>query len=274
MKRLAVIGDPIQHSLSPALFKEIFNQLGLEGNYNKIKVEPDELGSFVNNNELDGFNVTIPHKETIIPLLDELDEHARAIKAVNCVVNAEDKLVGYNTDWIGFGKALENNHVSVKKKNCLILGAGGAARAVAYALIQGNASSITIANRTVSRGNDLVKWVKNFTSMRTRSIPLNKVDTIRPEVIINCTPRGMWPDLDSLPMDATSSHVDQTLIDTIYNPLETNWLKIGRNAGAKTVGGLDMFIYQGLASADLWFGSLVSDKMDISQIFFTLKNEL
>ncbi len=274
MKRLAVIGEPIEHSLSPTLFKEVFKQLGLDGEYQKIHVLPDELGPFVKDNDLDGFNVTIPHKETIIHFLDELDDHARAIRAVNCVVNTGDKLIGYNTDWIGFGKALKENGVSVKEKNCLVLGAGGAARAVVYALIQADACSIITANRTISKGAALVQWITNLTSINARSIPLKNVNTLTPEIVVNCTPMGMWPDIESVPLDSTFSPANQVMIDTIYNPLETAWLKAGRNTGVKTVGGLDMFIHQGLASADLWFGSLVSDKVDISQIFSTINNEL
>lgn len=274
MKRLAVIGEPIEHSLSPTLFKEVFKQLGLDGEYQQIHVLPDELGPFVKENDLDGFNVTIPHKETIIPYLDELDDHARAIKAVNCVVNTGDRLIGHNTDWIGFGKALENNGLSARGKDCLILGAGGAARAVAYALIQTDACSIIVANRTISKGAALVQWITNLTSINTRSIPLNHVNGLTPEIVINCTPMGMWPDIESVPMDTTFIQADQVLIDTIYNPLETAWLKAGRNGGAKTVGGLDMFIHQGLASADLWFGALVSEKIELDTVKKVLILEL
>ncbi len=124
MKQFAVIGDPIAHSLSPVLHDEVYRQLGIDASFEKIQVQPDALLSFIESNQLDGFNVTIPHKQAVLPFLDELDEAANAIGAVNCVHNGK----GYNTDWVGFLKAMELNYVELEDKNCLILGAGGAAK--------------------------------------------------------------------------------------------------------------------------------------------------
>jgi len=255
MKRFGVIGDPIAHSLSPILHEEVYQQLGLDASFEKRHLTSDTLHSFMNSNELDGFNVTIPHKQSVIPFLDELDESAQIIGAVNCVHNGK----GYNTDWIGFLKAMKLNDIELNEKNYTILGAGGAARAIAYALIKSNVKSISIVNRTKGKAEQLLDWINS-------SFPNNNPSE-NSDVIVNCTPLGMWPDTESMPLEPSDISPDHILADTIYNPLETEWLKMGKEKGAKTIGGLDMFIAQGLASADIWFGGKISEKVDISLIF-------
>ena len=262
MKHFAVIGDPVAHSLSPNLHKEVYRQLGLDASFEKTHVIPDNLHSFMNLNELDGFNVTIPHKQSVIPFLDELDESAQTIGAVNCIKNGK----GFNTDWIGFLKALEINGLDLKGKDCVILGAGGAARAIAFGLIQAHVNSISINNRTQNTAKQLLDWIHSF-------FPNNDPSEI-PDVIINCTPLGMWPETESTPMTLNEIKPNLILVDTIYNPIETQWLKLGKEKGAKTIGGLDMFIAQGLASAEIWFGGNITDKVDISALRAVLKQRL
>ncbi|SVA96459.1 uncharacterized protein METZ01_LOCUS149313 [marine metagenome] len=254
MKRFAVIGDPIAHSLSPNLHKEVYRQLGLDASFEKTHVIPDNLHSFMNSNELDGFNVTIPHKQSVIPFLDELDESAQTIGAVNCIKNGK----GFNTDWIGFLQALEINEFNLNGKDCTILGAGGAARAIAFGLVKAGVKSISIKNRTKDKAEQLLDWINSvFTNNDPSEIP---------DVIINCTPVGMWPETESMPMALNEIKPNLTLVDTIYNPIETEWLKLGKEKGAKVIGGLDMFIAQGLASADIWFGKKISETVDIEKI--------
>ncbi len=260
MKNFAVIGDPIAHSLSPVLHREIYLQLGIEAEFEKIHIPPKALHSFMNTNELDAFNVTIPHKQTVIPFLDELDESAKIIGAVNCVHNGK----GYNTDWIGFTKAMELNDVILIGKDCVIIGAGGAARAIASGLIHAGVNSISISNRTQNKADQLLGWIN--------SIFPNNPKNENPDLIINCTPLGMWPDIESTPEVEIKN--GQILADTIYNPIETKWLKAGKAIGAKPIGGLDMFIAQGLASADICFGEKISEKIDYNKIKKALINEL
>ena len=260
MKQFAVIGDPIAHSLSPVLHQEIYRQLGINASFEKIHVKPDELHTFINSNKLDGFNVTIPYKQAIIPFLDDLDESAQSINAVNCIHHRK----GYNTDWIGFRLAMEMNDIELKDKHCSILGAGGAARAVAYSLIKAGVKSIFIKNRTQENADKLIKWINSIFSDNS------SYETA--DVIINCTPLGMWPDTESMPNIKIDS--GQVLADTIYNPLETAWLNAGKALGAKTIGGLDMFIAQGLASADIWFGEKISEIIKLEPIKKVLKTEL
>ena len=260
MKRFAVIGYPITHSLSPILHQEIYRQLEINASFEKFHIKPDDLHSFMNSNKLDGFNVTIPYKQTVIPFLDDLDESAQTISAVNCIYNRK----GYNTDWIGFTMAMEMNDIELKDKHCSILGAGGAARAVAYSLIKAGVKSIFIKNRTQENADKLIKWINSIFSDNS------SYETA--DVIINCTPLGMWPDTESMPNIKIDS--GQVLADTIYNPLETAWLNAGKALGAKTIGGLDMFIAQGLASADIWFGEKISEIIKLEPIKKVLKTEL
>ena len=260
MMQFAVIGDPIAHSLSPLLHQEIYRQLDINASFEKIQVKLDSLASFMTQNELDGFNVTVPYKQSVIPFLDELDESARTIGAVNCVYRGK----GHNTDWVGFSKAMDINDIVLEGMDCIILGAGGAARAVVYALIQADVKSIFVQNRTREKGNQLLNWVN---SIFQNNEPREQFD-----LIINCTPLGMWPDTESMPeFKISKGHV---LVDMIYNPLETKWLRLGRDKGTKVLGGLDMFIQQGLASADIWFGKNISENIELEPIKKVLKSEL
>ena len=260
MKRFAVIGDPIAHTLSPNLHQEVYRQLELDASFEKIHVTPNSLDSFINSNKLDGFNVTIPHKLSIIPFLKGLDEAAKTIGAVNCVHNGK----GYNTDWIGFLKAMKLNGVDLNGKNCTILGAGGAARAIAYGLVQADVNSILISNRTQAKADQLLDWINSI-------FPTN-FKSKNSDIIINCTSLGMWPDTESMP--TVEIQKGQILADTIYNPMETSWLKAGKTKDAKTIGGLDMFIAQGLASEDIWVGEKISEKIKLENIKKVLKSEL
>ena len=260
MKLFAVIGDPIAHTLSPNLHQEVYRQLELDVSFEQIHVTPNSLDSFINSNKLDGFNVTIPHKLSIIPFLKGLDEAAKTIGAVNCVHNGK----GYNTDWIGFLKAMKLNGVDLNGKNCTILGAGGAARAIAYGLVQADVNSILISNRTQAKADQLLDWINSI-------FPTN-FNSKHSDIIINCTPLGMWPDTESMPKVEIQN--GQILADTIYNPMETAWLKAGKTKGAKTIGGLDMFIAQGLASEDIWVGEKISEKIKLEDIKKVLKSEL
>jgi shikimate 5-dehydrogenase len=159
---------------------------------------------------------------------------------------------------------MELNGVDLNGKDCTILGAGGAARAIAYGLVQADVNSILISNRTQTKADQLLDWINSI-------FPTN-FQSKNSDIIINCTPLGMWPDTESMPEVEIQN--GQILADTIYNPLETTWLKAGKTKGAKTIDGLDMFIAQGLASADIWFGEKISEKIKLEDIKKVLKSEL
>ena len=262
MKNLAVIGYPVEHSLSPFLHKKIYEALEKKVVSSKISVDLKNLSKFVNDNKNCFYNVTIPHKEKIIGLLNAIDISAEEIGAVNCVSN----LNGYNTDWIGFKKSMHENDVEIENKDCIILGAGGAARAVAYALIKSNCNSITVINRSEKRGKNIVDWISKFGNYNST---MNKGD-----LIINCTPVGMWPNIKYSPLYTGEISTKNVVIDTIYNPFETSFLKLAKNSGAKTVSGLDMFIQQGLASINIWEKNDISQKVNVKNIKKILKAKL
>jgi len=256
--KFALIGNPISHSLSPRLHKIIYKKLNIDADYSKIEVSSEKLLNFMKKNKFNGLNITIPYKEMVIPILSEIDKSSKIIGAVNCVSG----LKGFNTDWKGFLKAIEINNIELEKMNCLILGAGGAARAVAYALFKSNVRSITIKNRTKDRLNKIMIWMDSF-------FHNNRINS-NPDIIINCTPLGMSPDIDSIPFNTKNISNNQILIDTIYNPLITKWMKIGAEKGANVIGGLDMLIAQALYSINIWLGMDTYKNIN----FIKLKKEL
>ena len=260
MKKFAVIGNPINHSLSPLMHESIFKQIGLKASYEKIQIEPFELEKFVRSNKLDGYNVTIPYKNIILKHLGNIGNSAQNITAVNCVsINK-----GYNTDWIGFTKTLDQNKIDLKNKSCLIIGSGGAAYAIAYALIRSKVSSIQIENRSIENKIKLEKWI---------SQRMNKKSDSMPEVFINCTPLGMSPFIDEIPSNVNIKN-GNIVIDTIYNPIKTKWLKQCEKKGAKIISGLDMLIAQGIASLNIWLEDDLFDKINLKHIKNILENEL
>ena len=196
--------------------------------------------------------------------MDNLDTSAYSIGAVNCIFDN----IGYNSDWIGFLRAMKINSIELEGKSCLIIGAGGVARSVAYALIMARVSSINVSNRSKDREKNLMMWIKEKFPNNTNN------PFISYEAIINCTPIGMWPNTESIPSSKKLIENASILVDTIYNPTETQWLKQGKRYGAKTLGGLDMFIAQGLASADIWFQEKISEKIDPVKIRKELELEL
>jgi shikimate dehydrogenase len=270
IKEFAVIGDPVKHSLSPVLHNEVFRQLSLNAKYSKQFVDKNNLNNFISNflkSNYNGFNVTIPHKKTIINKCDELNLRAVEIGAVNCVLNKNKKLWGFNTDWFGFTNLLKANSIDVAGKSILILGAGGVAYSILYSLLIGNAKNIWIKNRTSSNTK---KLINNFTlSSYTSKIEElynieNKINQI--DIIINCTPLGMTPLLNNSPISDELILPTHIIIDTIYTPLKTQLLLDSEKKGALILNGLDMFIYQGLASLDIWFGESISKKVNLNLI--------
>ncbi len=256
------------HSLSPALHGFVFEQLGLDAQYYRIECSPEDLQGVVSSmkiGDLLGANVTLPYKKQIVPLLDELNIKVQHIGAVNCLVKDRDSIIGFNTDWYGFSMAMRAFGVTISGEDFYLLGAGGAAHGVLYTLMREGARSVIIVNRTYQNASDLIDHFQQFRGTTAFS-------TLEPEeckkipdnaCIINCTSLGMWPEIEKNPLPGFSFGERHVLIDTIYTPLETQFLKSGRMRGAKTINGLNMFIYQALASLDLWFGEELSAKVDV-----------
>ncbi|WP_456373815.1 shikimate dehydrogenase [Methanocaldococcus sp.] len=258
-KVVGLIGHPVEHSFSPIMHNAAFKDKGLNYVYLAFDVLPEKLKYVIDGAKalgIVGFNVTIPHKVEIIKYLDELDESAKLIGAVNTIKIENDKAVGYNTDGIGARLSLEEEIGKVKDKTILILGAGGAARAVAFELAKDN--NIIIANRTVEKAEKLAKEIAEKLNKKfgeeVKFSSLNN-DFSDVDIIINATPVGMYPNVDVEPIiKADQIKPDMVVMDLIYNPLETTLLKEAKKVGAKTINGLGMLIYQGVVAFKIWTG--------------------
>lgn len=253
-----VFGDPVKHSKSPIMHNRAFRELGLNAAYVAFHVGPGQLKAAVEGIRALGFrgvNVTIPHKVEVMDYLDEIDEHAQVIGAVNTIVNDNGRLKGYNTDGIGYVRSLkEEAGFSVNGKRVLMLGAGGAARGVAYALAREGASAMWIANRTLDKAEQLAATIGGLTD--SSGIGYEQISEIRDQVdlIVHNTSVGMHPNVDEVIIDTSWFHEGLTVSDLVYNPLETKLLREAKARGAKAHDGLGMFIYQGVYAFEYWTG--------------------
>jgi shikimate dehydrogenase len=277
-QKLAVIGDPISHSLSPVLQNFLIRHFVLPFTYEALHVRLADLGTVIQrlrDGAFRGINVTIPHKQAVLPLLDAIDETAARIGAVNTVAIDNGKLLGYNTDVIGFRHSLEATNVSVEGKRVLVLGAGGAARAVVFALLQARVQKIFLCNRSPARIEELMAaFAKYAEDGQLQSVTWpnrsSRIAAIAPEVIVNATSVGMHPQIHESPLPNHVFAPDQVAVDLVYNPLRTAFLQAAMAAGAKAINGLSMLIYQGVAALEIWS----KRKFDIREIYADLENEL
>lgn len=258
---LGIIGHPIGHSISPRFQQAGLDHLAVDCRYLPYEVPPDGVADFVASLRSDGvlgINVTVPHKETVMPYLDEIDEWAAEAGAVNTIVNRAGRLVGYNTDGYGFLRALrESGGLDPAGKRALILGAGGSARGVVQALLRAGVAELIIANRTVERAEALASLAANR-DVPARAIGLNALgsDGIAEDtdLIVNCTSLGMHhgPDEDASPVPASRIPASALVYDLVYNPMLTPLLREAHSVGSPTLGGISMLVYQGAASFELW----------------------
>ncbi|MCD6088544.1 shikimate dehydrogenase [Candidatus Bathyarchaeota archaeon] len=261
-KVCAVIGDPVEHSLSPCFQNAAFQHLKLDFIYVAFTVKAESLGdaiSGVRSLGIYGLNVTMPHKISVIKYLDELDERADRIKSVNTILNRNGKLIGYTTDGIGVLNALKYNGIDPKGKKVVILGAGGAARSASYALSE-VAGELVILNRTIERARNLASKVRRLigSHVNVKWDGLTE-ESLRREIreadiLINATPVGMSPYVNGTLVEKRLLHPDMVVFDMIYHPLKTRLLREAEEVGAKTINGLSMLIHQGAASFEIWTG--------------------
>ncbi len=262
-QRLGIIGYPIGHSISPIFQQAALDHLGIDATYEKWEVTPEGVGDFVNGlRALDslGINITVPHKQAVIPFLDEVDEWATAAGAVNTIVNHDGHLSGHNTDGPGFLRALlVETGYDPKGTRALVLGAGGAARGILLALARGGVDSMVIANRTLERAETLAKLAKD-NGVKSEAISLSG-DALTDaasdaDLIVNCTTVGMshGPDEHGSPVAAAQIPATAIVNDVVYTPLITPILKEAAAAGATALGGLHMLVYQGVLSFQMWTG--------------------
>jgi shikimate dehydrogenase len=257
---VGIMGDPVEHSLSPPMHNAAFHQLKLDYVYVPFHVKRGNLASAIEgarNMGIKGLNLTIPHKIEVINYLDELDEAAELIGAVNTVKFTENKTVGYNTDGFGAVKAIEET-TPVKGKKIIIIGAGGAARAISFQLLLNGVGEILIANRTREKACNLKNDLKERFNTSLGCLGLDdelEMELKSTDVLINTTPVGMHPHQDDEPV-VTSEMMHSNLVvnDIVYNPLETGLLREAGKAGAQIVPGTKMLIYQGLEAFRIWTG--------------------
>jgi len=252
-----IIGWPVEHSLSPAMHNAAFQALGLNWCYVAFPVRPEHIAGAARGMRalgLAGLNVTIPHKESVMPYLDELTPAARAIGAVNTIRVAEGRLVGDNTDVRGFLDALARAGVVLPSAQALVLGAGGAARAAVYGLLKGGAQ-VSILARTPARAERLAQDMR--AAVKNADVRVVERPPAEVNLIVNGTPVGMWPEHQEespLPPDI-ALQPGMAVMDMIYRPLETVLLGQARRAGATPISGLDMLVGQGAAAFELWTGA-------------------
>ena len=260
-QRLGIIGHPIGHSISPLFQQAALDAIGFDGKYLPWDVAPEGVGEFVSGLRTPGtlgINVTAPHKEAVIPFLDEVDDWASTAGAVNTIVNREGRLTGHNTDGIGFLRALrEGAGFEPQGRTVLLLGAGGSARGVMYALARAGAARLVIANRTLERAQRLAQ-ISIDSGVPAEAVPLSDAPNAATNaaLIVNCTSMGMvhGPDENGSPLNAADIPPTALVNDLVYNPLETPLLRESARAGAATLGGIQMLVYQGAASFEMWTG--------------------
>jgi shikimate dehydrogenase len=256
----ALIGDPVEHSLSPYIHNAAFKHLKLDFVYVAFKVSKENIKEALEGARalgIKGLNVTMPLKTAVIQHLDKLDPNAEKIGAVNTVLNNNGTLTGYNTDGLGALEALKAKGQNPVGKNILILGAGGAARAVAFALCK-DAKDMTILNRTPEKARILAEELSRIFGKKVKFGGLSE-ETLRNEVkkaeiLVNATAVGMAPKTNETPVNMKLLHSNLTVFDLVYNPPETRLLKEAKALGAKTVDGICMLVHQGALSFQIWTG--------------------
>lgn len=263
-KVVGVFGHPVEHSLSPAMHNAAFAALELPFIYVPFPVQPEAIGPAVRSLPalgIVGVNLTIPHKESVLPFLDEVTQEARDVGAVNTVHCVTGRLLGDNTDGRGFSEPLREMGFSVGGRRAVILGAGGAARAVVFRLAREGARLI-LTNRTPERAERLAEAVQEagFSAEAVQVLPMDDTPRLaaalaEAELLVNTTRIGMHPDENSVPpVPLQAFHQDLLVYDLVYNPVETQLLKLAREAGCRTLTGVKMLVYQGAAAFQRWTG--------------------
>ena len=243
----AVIGDPVSHSLSPVMHNRAFTHIGHNGVYVPFRVTNiRDAVTGIRALDIKGVSVTIPHKVSVMAHIDEVDVEAGRIGAVNTIVNRNGRLIGYNSDCLGAVKAL-TEETAVQGRTVVIIGAGGAARAIGFGILQAG-GKVVILNRSADKGKALAD------DLGAEFEPLSACRRIAGQILINTTPVGMFPHAEQMPLDAELLTPELTVMDIIYNPLKTRLVREAEKSGCKTIGGLSMFVKQGAFQFELWTG--------------------
>jgi len=255
MKFYGLLGEKLSHSLSPQLHKEIYNTAQIQAGYKLFSFPPAEMEEAISAIRLlsiDGVNVTIPYKETVIPYLDELSAVAESLQVVNTIHNVKGRLIGHNTDYEGFGMIFIRRKWQIADRSFVILGTGGAAKMALTYLIDHGAEKITLVSRKagqVSRNSKV-----SYTTY-------HKLVNLKADYLVNTTPVGMFPNSDSSPVSEKELEPFGCVIDLIYNPEHTRLLSSAKKQGKPVANGLDMLIGQAVRSVEIWEEKQISDKV-------------
>ncbi len=254
VKTYCIIGDPVDHSLSPAMHNAVFKALHLNCTYIAFRIAKDELEAGIQSlrkANIAGFNVTMPHKVAVMKFLDERDETCLKINAVNTVNNENGKFKGYNTDIHGFIQPLKRRKISLAGKTALLMGAGGAARAVLTALADERVGKVIIANRNMARAKEVAQHARKL-GLNCELVGLDDASKLasKADLIVNATPMGMAREPSII--KPTDIRGDSIVYDLVYRPMETGLIQSAKEAGATIVYGYEMLIEQGAKSFEIW----------------------
>lgn len=252
-----MIGEKLPHSLSPKIHNTLFKALEIEGAYKLFEIEKEDLGKAIDSLKLlkiKGVNVTIPYKQDVMEYLDFISEEAKKIGAVNTIYLNNGKLYGYNTDYFGFGTIIKNNDVKVKGNIAMVLGNGGAAKSVITFLLDEGIKKIYLISRKVTDKS-------GYDDTRIECKTYEEISNIKGDILINTTPLGMYPHIDETPVNEEVINNFDTLIDIIYNPKETKFLKIGKMLNKKVCGGIEMLVGQAIKAEEIWQGQSLDNEV-------------
>ncbi|MFC4618063.1 shikimate dehydrogenase [Camelliibacillus cellulosilyticus] len=271
----AVIGDPIGHTLSPAMHEFWYQRYGWDHRYIPLKVKAADLVQAVHGLlalGVEGFNVTVPHKVAIMPFLDEVDAEAERLGAVNTVIRSDDHFIGTNTDGLGFLNSIDGNIHFKAGDRALVIGAGGAARAVGLSLAYHNGLPVDFTNRTVENAKRLSEEVNAITSSVLMTIADAEKRLSDYPLIINATSVGMMPEPNQIPMMLTGLTKGTLVVDLIYRPIKTRFLEEAEAHGCTIMNGLPMLIHQGALAFKRWFNCAPDLKEMASFLVHQLQN--
>ena len=259
-KLCGVIGDPVEHTMSPPMHNAAFRELGIDYIYLPFKAKKEALGRAIEGMRalnIRGVNIIIPHKVAVIQFLDEMDPLAEKIGAVNTIVNDEGVLKGYNTDAHGFLQTLLERGIEPKGKKVVILGAGGATRAISFILAERGAN-LVLLNRTPDKAKEYADAISKNFQREAKALPLDKEnlgEALREaDILVNTTSVGMSPDIDNTLVTSDLLRPSLIVYDIVYNPIKTKLLREAEAAGAKTISGVDMLVSQGALGFERWTG--------------------
>ena len=252
--KFGLLGAKLGHSLSPQIHQEVFRQLGIGASYELIEVPAEKLADKVAElrKTYRGLNVTIPHKVAVMDSLDNIVPEAKAIGAVNTVLFKDGRAEGFNTDYFGFARLLEHNNLVPAGKEVCVLGTGGASRAVLQCVTDMQAKRITVISRSVENVPEDIRaryTVKTYGDLKS----------MNGNLLINCTPVGMFPKVEASPVDGAVMEHFTAAVDIIYNPAETEFMKLARQQGKPAVNGLFMLVAQAVAADEIWLERKLDD---------------